>query len=91
MAIVTSIFMSEALTDGYRAIPAKIALDEMNPPASALNGRQKWAAEKSLAMNWHDLDDAPQETLNRILWWAAKGYDKEYPVLKKSAVSEEER
>jgi hypothetical protein len=41
-------------------------------------------------MNWHDLDDAPKETLNRILWWDAKGYDKEYPVLKKTAAAEVE-
>jgi len=30
-------------------------------------------------MNFRDLDDAPQETLNRILWWDAKGYDIPYP------------
>jgi YVTN family beta-propeller protein len=89
---MTSIFTAGAVMDGYEAIVPKIALDEMNPPVAALNGRQKWAAEKSLAMNWHDLDDAPQETLNRILWWAAKGYDKEYPVLKHSnSVAEDER
>jgi YVTN family beta-propeller protein len=79
---MTSIFTAGGITDGYQALTPKVALDEMNPPVSALRGRQKWAAEKSLAMNWHDLDDAPQETLNRILWWDAKGYDKEYPVLK---------
>jgi len=33
-------------------------------------------------MNFHDLDDAPEDTLNRILWWDAKGYDKQYPVLR---------
>jgi YVTN family beta-propeller protein len=79
---MTSIFTAGAVMDGYQALTPKIALDEMNPPVAALNGRQKWAAEKSLAMNWHDLDDAPQDTLNRILWWDAKGYDKEYPILK---------
>jgi YVTN family beta-propeller protein len=79
---MTSIFTAGAVTDGYRALTPKVALDEMNPPVTGLNGRRRWAAEKSLAMNWHDLDDAPQDTLNHILWWDAKGYDKEYPVLK---------
>jgi arylsulfatase A-like enzyme len=79
---MTSIFTPGAAMDGYQALTPKVALDEMNAPLAALNGKQKWAAEKSQAMNWRDLDDAPQETLNRILWWDAKGYDKEYPVLK---------
>ena len=26
-------------------------------------------------MNWDDADDVPSQTLNRILWWDAKGYD----------------
>jgi len=30
-------------------------------------------------MNFKDLDDAPEDTLNRILWWDAKGYDAPYP------------
>ena len=79
---MTSIFTTTAVMDAYQPLTPKVALDEMNRPASALNGKQKWAAEKSLAMNFHDLDDAPEDTLNRILWWDAKGYDKQYPVLR---------
>jgi YVTN family beta-propeller protein len=79
---MTSIFTAGSVMDTYEPITPKIPLDEMNPPVTALEGRRKWAAEQSLAMRWHDLDDAPQETLNRILWWDAKGYDKAYPVLK---------
>jgi hypothetical protein len=54
-------------------------LDEINPPLKALAGRRRWAARESEKMNFKDLDDAPQETLNRILWWDAKGYDVAYP------------
>jgi hypothetical protein len=79
---MTSVFIPAPVLDGYTALTPKVALDEMNPAVAGLKGRQKWAAERSLAMNWHDLDDAPQDTLNHILWWDAKGYDKEYPVLK---------
>jgi YVTN family beta-propeller protein len=79
---MTSVFTPSATLDGYQALTPKVALDEMNPAVAGLNGRRKWAAEKSLAMNWHELDAAPQDTLNRILWWDAKGYNSVYPVLK---------
>ena len=65
----------------YQHIPSKIPFDEMNPPARALQGRQRWAAEQSAAMNWHDVDDIPADTLNRILWGDAKGWDHPYPQL----------
>jgi hypothetical protein len=51
----------------------------MNPPITALNGKEKWAAVESAKMNWNDLDDVPSDVLNRILWWDAKGFDKPYP------------
>ena len=68
-------------TTPYKAIPNNIPLDQMNPAVRGLNGREKWAAEQSLAMNWKDPDDIPSDVLNKILWWSTKGYDKEYPVL----------
>jgi Phosphoesterase family len=76
---MTSIFMAEARPDAYEALTPKVALDEMNPPLRALKGRARAAAEQSLAMNWRDPDDIPEDRLNRILWWSVKGYDKEYP------------
>jgi YVTN family beta-propeller protein len=78
---MTSVFTPTADTTPYQVIPNNIPLDEMNPQMRGLAGRQKWAAEQSLAMNWKDPDDVPSDVLNRILWWSAKGYDKEYPVL----------
>jgi len=54
----------------------------MNPPASALNGRERWAASESAKMNWNDIEDVPTDLLNRILWWDAKGFDKPYPLRK---------
>jgi hypothetical protein len=62
-----------------------VALDEMNPPLKALKGRQLWAARQSLAMNWNHVDDVPEDTLNRILWWDAKGWDRPYPAPKPAA------
>jgi len=76
---MTSIFTAEAALEPYQHLTPKVAVDEMNPPLRALNGRRLWAAQQSAAMNWRDLDDAPQDLLNRILWWDAKGYDVPYP------------
>ena len=77
---MTSIFTPEADVKPYEHLTPKMALDEMNPPLKALAGRRLWAARESQKMNWKDLDDAPPEMLNRILWWDAKGYDTPYPV-----------
>jgi YVTN family beta-propeller protein len=76
---MTSIFTATSDAKTYAAIEPGIAFDEMNPPLRALQGRERWAAQQSLAMNWHDPDDVPSDVLNRILWWNSKGYDKEYP------------
>jgi hypothetical protein len=54
----------------------------MNPPLTGLNGRQLWAARQSLAMNWSEPDDIPEDVLNRVLWWDAKGYQTPYPRLR---------
>jgi hypothetical protein len=76
---MTSLFQAEASPAVYRPLMPKIALDQMNPPTRALAGRQLWAARQSMGMNFKDIDDAPRDVLNRILWWDAKGWDKPYP------------
>ncbi len=76
---MNSVFTAQADLTPYKALTPEQPLDEMNPPLKALSGRQLWAAKQSLAMNFRDIDDAPQEILNRILWWDAKGYDKPFP------------
>ena len=76
-----SIFTGDADTSTYTALTPKQRLDEMNPPLNSLDGRRLWSAQQSLAMNWAHPDDIREDALNRILWWAAKGYDKPYPSL----------
>jgi YVTN family beta-propeller protein len=76
---MTSIFTPDADATPYQCLPAKIALDEMNPPLTSLNGKRLWAARQSLAMNWSHPDDVRSDVLNRILWWDAKGYRTPYP------------
>jgi hypothetical protein len=71
--------VKEADLRPYTHVPAGVKLDELNPPLRALRGRERWAAEESAKMNWSDVDDVPTDTLNRILWGEAKGYDAPYP------------
>jgi hypothetical protein len=80
---MTSIFTAKADLTPYEHLVPGVALNEMNPPLKALAGRPLWGARQSIAMNFKDLDDAPPETLNRILWWDAKGWDTPYPKLRK--------
>ncbi|HLK67730.1 MAG TPA: bifunctional YncE family protein/alkaline phosphatase family protein [Bryobacteraceae bacterium] len=77
---MTSIFTAQTDVTPYEHLVPKVAIDEMNAPLRALGGRRLWAARQSAAMNWNDLDDIPEDTLNHILWWDAKGYDTPYPV-----------
>jgi hypothetical protein len=76
---MTSVFTAQTDTAPYEHLVPKVPLDEMNPPLRALNGRRLWAARQSAAMDWSEPDEAPADTLNRILWWDAKGYETPYP------------
>jgi YVTN family beta-propeller protein len=63
----------------FAAVPNRVALDEMNPPLKQLQGKQRFWAEKSLALELDRADEADEDTLNRILWHSVKGYDTPYP------------
>jgi hypothetical protein len=78
-----AIFNAHSDATPYTAIAPKISLDETNPPLKALRGRQRWAAEQSMAMNWSHVDDIREDALNRILWWDAKGFNAPYPNLRR--------
>jgi hypothetical protein len=77
---MNSVFTAEKNLDPYTAIVPSVRLDDMNPPVTALQGRERWAAVESAKMNWNDIDDVPTDVLNRILWGDAKGFDMPYPV-----------
>jgi YVTN family beta-propeller protein len=63
----------------YTAIPNKIRLDEMNPPLNALRGEARYWAQKSMELDFDDVDRADEDTFNRILWHAVKGPGVPYP------------
>ena len=78
--------MTDCFTDKpdftpYKALPNNIPLDELNPPLEALKGESLYWAQKSLEQDLDDLDRIDEDTFNRIIWHAVKGYDIPYPIL----------
>jgi hypothetical protein len=64
----------------FDALPANIPLDQMNPNPEAIHDRQlREDALVSLQMNFREVDRAPEDVLNRILWRAMKGTQLPYP------------
>jgi hypothetical protein len=76
---MTSVFTDTEDVTPYEHIVPAIRMDEMNPPLKTLRGRQLWAARESMAIDWSEPDEAPEELLNHILWWDAKGFGTSYP------------
>jgi len=74
-----TIFTKTADLKLFEHIEPRLDIAEMNPPLKALQGPALQAARQSLAMDFTDVDRAPAETLNRIIWWSVKGFDKPYP------------
>lgn len=72
-------FQPEPDLTPYRCRDNRVALDEMNPPVKDLTGKARFWAEKSLALELDKGDQADEDTLNRIIWHATRGYDTPYP------------
>lgn len=56
----------------YKGLPARVDLNTKNPPTS-------FGAQASLRMNFEEVDQAPEQELNEILWKAVKGVDSKMP------------
>ena len=80
-APMTSCFTDKPVFTPYQVARNRIPLDEMNPPLAALSGARWYWAMKSLALPLDDVDEADEDTFNRILWHSVKGYDTPYPRL----------
>jgi YVTN family beta-propeller protein len=63
----------------YRARPNNIPLDQMNPKLSSLKGKQLYWAKKSMKLPLDEADEIEDNVLNKILWYAMKGYNIPYP------------
>jgi hypothetical protein len=88
--------MWDAFTDTpdftpFKALPTNIPLDQMNPdPKALIDPVLKADAIASGRMNFREVDRAPEDELNRILWRAMKGTREPYPEWAISADAEEE-
>jgi YVTN family beta-propeller protein len=77
--------MGDAFTDTpddtpFVAVPANVRLDEMNPgPRALADPVARRDALASARMNFRQVDKAPEDALNRILWRAIKGTAEPYP------------
>lgn len=71
----------------YESVPNIIPLDRLNPDVESIRDpRQLHWAQVSLAMPLDDVDEADEDTLNRVLWHSVRGRDDTYPAW---AVSDE--
>jgi hypothetical protein len=65
-------FTTNSTPTPYNAIVPQINMLAKNTKASPF-------AAESKKMNFSEYDLAPEDELNRILWYAAKGMDADYP------------
>ncbi len=64
----------------FTVLPSNIPLDQMNPkPAVMMDAVLRKDALASARMNFLEVDKAPEDELNRILWRAMKGSREPYP------------
>ena len=52
----------------YTAVPNNVPLDERNPAGPAMTPADRYWQEKSLALNWSEIDGPDPYWLNRINW-----------------------
>lgn len=64
----------------YTSLPARVALDELNPkPVAISDPVLRQDALVSASLNFREVDRAPEDVLNRILWRAMRGSRAPYP------------
>lgn len=64
----------------FQSVANKVPLDQMNPGLGAiLNHFLRADAAMSSTLNFREVDKAPEDILNRILWRAQKGPSVPYP------------
>ena len=77
---MASCFIDEPNLAPYDAVKNNIPLDRLNPEVAAIRDpRQLHWATVSLEMPLDEVDEADEDTLNRVLWHSARGRDDTYP------------
>jgi YVTN family beta-propeller protein len=70
---MTNCFGSASDLTPYKALPGNIPIDEMTAPVTSLTGKALHFAKLSMLPEFDGVDSGNDDTLNRILWFAAKG------------------
>jgi hypothetical protein len=76
---MTECFTSKPDLRPYTCRPNEVPLAEINPQAELLPEKERYWAARSAELPLEYPDTADEDTLNRILWHAAKGVDTPYP------------
>lgn len=64
----------------FDAVPSNVPLDQLNPdPKDVSDARLRADAIVSAQLNFREIDKAPEDVLNQILWRAQRGSQVPYP------------
>lgn len=75
----------------FKSVATRVPLDQMNPnPAAILDELLRRDALTSGTLNFREVDKAPEDVLNRILWRALKGSQAPYPEWAITAVEDDD-
>ncbi|MGC4015324.1 MAG: hypothetical protein QM755_12530 [Luteolibacter sp.] len=88
---MTDCFMEKADLTPFDAVPNTTPLDQTNPePKDISDLMLKKDAIVSAALNLEEVDKAPEDLFNRILWRAMKGSKTPYPTWAVKAVEDDD-
>jgi YVTN family beta-propeller protein len=77
---MTTCFTGQPDRSPYEAVKNRVPIGKVNPQLSEIgDARERHWAEVSLCLPLDEADEADEDTLNRILWFAARGNDATYP------------
>ena len=77
--VMRECFMDKPDFTPYTALPSNVPIDEVNPKPEKLSGKPLYWAQQSAALDFDEVDAADNDTLNRVLWHAMRGFDTPYP------------
>jgi YVTN family beta-propeller protein len=77
--LMTRCFTTTPNFTPYNCQTNRIALNEVNKPAAPAKTQAAYWQTKSLEQNFEQVDQADEDTLNRIIWHSVKGDDSLYP------------
>ncbi|WP_254508672.1 beta-propeller fold lactonase family protein [Anatilimnocola floriformis] len=84
-------FTDEPNFKPFDSVPTNIPIDTMNPdPKSILDPILREDALVSATLNFAEIDRAPEDVLNRIIWRSVKGSKVPFPEWAVTAVEEDE-